>query len=288
MHQLRAANRATAQSRATTGKLPAQRAGGRCIITFEAVRRRRIEAIQGRPTGCITDGEDWALVLTEVSRVLKAAADLFWPVTSEDWATSADGKQRKLGDQQYLNRLQEFTRVKLSNSRSLDLLTAELDHLDAFFRQLNDLASKGAFRGHRWRGPSRAGRPLFLPVEPNPASGLGRATDRAKNVATSAGNGVRYSPAENVCRDLAALTAGALGEIRTPGPRNRNPMLYPAELRAHGCHHTGARRKCQSCGGYGIPNFPISFSAVDRSGLPRGPAGAKFCRFAMLNDLLTQ
>ena len=29
--------------------------------------------------------------------------------------------------------------------------------------------------------------------------------------------------------------AGALGEIRTPGPRNRNPMLYPAELRAHQC-----------------------------------------------------
>src|ERR1700675_2769644 len=28
---------------------------------------------------------------------------------------------------------------------------------------------------------------------------------------------------------------GALGEIRTPDPRNRNPMLYPAELRAHQC-----------------------------------------------------
>jgi hypothetical protein len=28
-------------------------------------------------------------------------------------------------------------------------------------------------------------------------------------------------------------TFGALGEIRTPDPRNRNPMLYPAELRAH-------------------------------------------------------
>ena len=27
--------------------------------------------------------------------------------------------------------------------------------------------------------------------------------------------------------------SGALGEIRTPDPRNRNPMLYPAELRAH-------------------------------------------------------
>ena len=31
--------------------------------------------------------------------------------------------------------------------------------------------------------------------------------------------------------DVAA-NRGALGEIRTPDPRNRNPMLYPAELRA--------------------------------------------------------
>jgi hypothetical protein len=28
--------------------------------------------------------------------------------------------------------------------------------------------------------------------------------------------------------------AGALGEIRTPDPRIRSPMLYPAELRALG------------------------------------------------------
>jgi hypothetical protein len=31
---------------------------------------------------------------------------------------------------------------------------------------------------------------------------------------------------------ISSLCAGALGEIRTPDPRNRNPMLYPAELRA--------------------------------------------------------
>src|ERR1700674_5342764 len=31
---------------------------------------------------------------------------------------------------------------------------------------------------------------------------------------------------------LNRLASGALGEIRTPDPRNRNPMLYPAELRA--------------------------------------------------------
>src|SRR5215831_18366035 len=28
------------------------------------------------------------------------------------------------------------------------------------------------------------------------------------------------------------VSSGALGRIRTSGPRNRNPMLYPAELRA--------------------------------------------------------
>jgi hypothetical protein len=30
----------------------------------------------------------------------------------------------------------------------------------------------------------------------------------------------------------AFCKGGALGRIRTSGPRNRNPMLYPAELRA--------------------------------------------------------
>lgn len=30
---------------------------------------------------------------------------------------------------------------------------------------------------------------------------------------------------------VVAPTNGALGAIRTPDPRNRNPMLYPAELR---------------------------------------------------------
>jgi hypothetical protein len=31
---------------------------------------------------------------------------------------------------------------------------------------------------------------------------------------------------------FAGLSVGALGEIRTPDPRIRSPMLYPAELRA--------------------------------------------------------
>jgi hypothetical protein len=33
--------------------------------------------------------------------------------------------------------------------------------------------------------------------------------------------------------DMPFDDVGALGEIRTPDPRIRSPMLYPAELRAH-------------------------------------------------------
>jgi len=89
------------------------------------------------------EGEDCALLLTEVRRAMKAAADVFWPVVSDQPVVCADGQERKLGDQQYLNRLQEFVRVKLRNSSSRELLSAELDHPEVFFRRLNDLASKG-------------------------------------------------------------------------------------------------------------------------------------------------
>jgi hypothetical protein len=41
---------------------------------------------------------------------------------------------------------------------------------------------------------------------------------------------------------FAGLTAGALGEIRTPDPRIRSPMLYPAELRAHQCFQQVSRK----------------------------------------------
>jgi hypothetical protein len=89
------------------------------------------------------DSEDSALLLTEVRRVLKASADLFWPVKTEEPVKCADGQTRRLGDQQHLNRLQEFIRVRLRNSTTRDLLAIELDHLEVFFRRLNDLGSKG-------------------------------------------------------------------------------------------------------------------------------------------------
>jgi hypothetical protein len=89
-----------------------------------------------------TELEDFSLLFTEVRRALKASADFFYPPVSGT-VVCADGKERELGDDQYLNRLHEFVARRLSRSTSKELIVAELEHLATFFRRLNDMASKG-------------------------------------------------------------------------------------------------------------------------------------------------
>jgi len=86
--------------------------------------------------------EDLSLSLTEVRRALKAAADFFYPPVSGKVLCS-DGKERELGDDQHLNRLEEFLARHIARSTAKDLLRAELGQLSIFFRRLNDVASKG-------------------------------------------------------------------------------------------------------------------------------------------------
>jgi hypothetical protein len=57
--------------------------------------------------------------------------------------TCSDGKVRDLGDEQYLNRLHEFCIQQFDSSSSTTLLRSEFEHLAAFVRRLNDVASKG-------------------------------------------------------------------------------------------------------------------------------------------------
>jgi hypothetical protein len=92
--------------------------------------------------GASRDAEDFSLLLTEVRRALKAAADYFYPPVSGK-TRCADGVERLLGDEQYLNRLQEFLSCRFARSTAKELMSAELDHLNAFLRRLNDMASKG-------------------------------------------------------------------------------------------------------------------------------------------------
>lgn len=89
-----------------------------------------------------TDAEDAALLLAEVRRALKAAADFFYaPVAGKVRCT--DGEERLMGEDQYLNRLQQFLSERIDGSTSKELLQAELEHLNSFLRRLNGLASKG-------------------------------------------------------------------------------------------------------------------------------------------------
>src|SRR5882757_4305666 len=61
-----------------------------------------------------------------------------------------------------------------------------------------------------------------------PGRGADRAAARTKISGVSANGGANRLL---MVQNEGVYRSGALGEIRTPGPRNRNPMLYPAELR---------------------------------------------------------
>lgn len=88
------------------------------------------------------DLEDAALLLTEVRRALKSDADHFYPPVS-DPVLCSDGQTRRMGDEQYLNRLHQFVMARFERSTAQDLIRSELEHLGAFLRRLNEMASKG-------------------------------------------------------------------------------------------------------------------------------------------------
>lgn len=89
-----------------------------------------------------TDPEDQSLLLTLVRRAIKAVADYFYPPV-DGTVKCSDGEDRVLNDERYLNRLQEYLTVSFAKSSSNVLLQAELEHLIAVARKLNDIASKG-------------------------------------------------------------------------------------------------------------------------------------------------
>jgi hypothetical protein len=86
--------------------------------------------------------EDASLLLTEVRRTLKAAADHFYPPLDKP-VTCSDGVQRILDDAKYMNRLHEFIAQSMSSSSATELLAAELEALSLFTRRLDKIASKG-------------------------------------------------------------------------------------------------------------------------------------------------
>jgi hypothetical protein len=88
------------------------------------------------------DIEDYSALLGHIRRAMKAVADHFCPPVPQP-VVCVDGIERKLGDEQYLNRLQEFLATTFPPASATELLGAELALLVAFARKLNDISSKG-------------------------------------------------------------------------------------------------------------------------------------------------
>lgn len=90
-----------------------------------------------------SEPEDHALLLTSIRRAVKAVSDYHYPPVATGEVICSDGKPRVLGDEQYLNRLEEFIRSTFGGDTSSRLLRAELDYSLVFMRRLNEIASKG-------------------------------------------------------------------------------------------------------------------------------------------------
>lgn len=86
--------------------------------------------------------EDHALLLTTIRRAIKAVADYHFPPASEP-VVCRDGQTRVLGEEQYLNRLQEFCAQRFGASGSSKLLQAEVEYLSVFVKRVDKIASKG-------------------------------------------------------------------------------------------------------------------------------------------------
>ena len=81
--------------------------------------------------------EDWSLALTSCRRIIKAVADVIYP--------PKDGKVagRKVGDQQYINRIWAFLDENMASSSDKNLAKAHIDYLGSFIEELNTKTSKG-------------------------------------------------------------------------------------------------------------------------------------------------
>lgn len=92
----------------------------------------------------------------------------------------------------------------------------------------------------RWRGPwPSVNRPWlpqrrhgFLPRIPATTRAGRRRIRRSLRLRNGARSSLHRAQNRQVLECPVLYRSGALGRIRTSDPRNRNPMLYPAELRA--------------------------------------------------------
>ncbi|MBN1594273.1 MAG: hypothetical protein JW941_13600 [Candidatus Coatesbacteria bacterium] len=88
------------------------------------------------------DSEARSQALTSCRRILKSLADHLYPATHQP-VKCADGKERKLTDDKFINRLLQFIAEKVKGRTSGDLLLADLEDLGGRLEKVHDLSCKG-------------------------------------------------------------------------------------------------------------------------------------------------
>lgn len=111
------------------------------FVLYRAPRAaEKLNAIAGR----MAEGgpEEYAEALTSCRRLLLSLADDLFPAQTTDYVGS-DGKARKVGVDQYKNRLAAFIDVRVKSEGTRTLLDAELEHLCARLNAGYDKTNKG-------------------------------------------------------------------------------------------------------------------------------------------------
>jgi hypothetical protein len=86
--------------------------------------------------------EAHAQALASCRRMIKALADALYPPSAER-IIGLDGKERDLGDDQYINRLMQFAINRLGKTTHVKLVEETLKSLGNRLNKLNSLSSKG-------------------------------------------------------------------------------------------------------------------------------------------------
>lgn len=92
----------------------------------------------------MTEGnaEAYAEALTSCRRLLMTVADSVFPPSDNDWIDSS-GKKRKVGADNYKNRLVAFIESQLTSNSSYTILETELEHLCSRLDAVYEKACKG-------------------------------------------------------------------------------------------------------------------------------------------------
>jgi hypothetical protein len=88
------------------------------------------------------NSETWSTALTSCRRLLMTIADSIFPAQDEEW-TDLKGKKRKVGNEEYKNRLIAYIEKNTKSDSNMKILDNDIDHLAAKLDAIYEKTCKG-------------------------------------------------------------------------------------------------------------------------------------------------